>query len=62
MDSNMKIGSICESVGWCNHADFYRHLRQFAAVSPRAARLDKTSGLIVLRQLDEWLASRGLTA
>jgi AraC-like DNA-binding protein len=62
MESNMKIGAICESVGWCNHADFYRHLRQFAAVSPRAARLDKSSGPIVLRRLDEWLASRGLTA
>jgi AraC-like DNA-binding protein len=62
IESDLKIAAICESVGWYSQADFYRHLRRFAPVSPGAARLDKSSALIVLHQLDEWLGSRGLTA
>jgi len=62
IDSDLKIAAICESVGWYSQADFYRHLRQFTSLSPRAARLDKSSALIVLSRLDEWLGSRGLTA
>jgi AraC-like DNA-binding protein len=61
IDSDMKIAAICESVGWDSQAEFYRHFRRFAPVSP-AARPDKSSALNVLRQLDEWLIARGLTA
>ena len=62
IESDLKIASICETVGWYSQADFYRHFRRFAAVSPAVARSDRSSAENVLRQLDEWLGARGLTA
>ena len=62
IESDLKIAAICETVGWYSQTDFYRHLRQFTPLSPRAARLDKASAVIVLSRLDEWLGSHRLTA
>lgn len=62
IESDMKIAAISESVGWNSQADFYRHLRRFASLSPGAARLDRSGVSMLLNQLDEWLCSRGLTA
>jgi AraC-like DNA-binding protein len=61
-ESEMKITAICKSVGWNSQADFYRHLRRFAALSPGAVRLDTSGVSVVLNRLDEWLGSHGLTA
>jgi transcriptional regulator GlxA family with amidase domain len=60
IDSDMKIASIAESVGWTSQADFYRHLRRLASLSPGAARIDKVNASLVLARLEQWLCSRGL--
>lgn len=62
VESDLKIAAITESVGWNSQADFYRHLRRFAPVSPGAARLDKSNVSTLLNQFDEWLGSHGLSA
>ncbi len=62
VESDLKIAAIAESVGWNSQADFYRHLRRFASLSPGAVRLDKSNVPTLLNQLDEWLGSHGLTA
>lgn len=60
IDSDLKVAAIAESVGWNSQADFYRHLRRFAALSPGVARMDKAGASVLLARLDEWLCSRGL--
>ena len=60
LESDLKIASIAESVGWNSQADLYRHLRRFASLSPGAARVDKANASLLLARLDEWLCSRGL--
>jgi len=60
IESDLKIAAIAESVGWSSQADFYRHLRRFASLSPGAARVDKANASLMLARLDEWLCSRGL--
>jgi len=60
IDSDWKIAAIAESVGWSSQADFYRHLRRFASISPGAARVDKANASLMVARLDEWLCSRGL--
>ena len=60
IDSDMKIAAIAESVGWTSQADFYRHLRRFASLSPGAARVDKANASLLLARLEQWLCSRGL--
>jgi transcriptional regulator GlxA family with amidase domain len=60
IESDLKIAAIAESVGWSSQADFYRHLRRFASLSPGAARVDKANASLMLARFDEWLCSRGL--
>jgi len=62
IESEMKIAAIAASVGWSSHADFYRHLRRFASLSPGAARQDKSGVSMLLEQLDDWFGSHGLMA
>ena len=61
-ESDLKISAISQSVGYGSQADLYRHLRRYMSCTPGAVRLNKSCGRNVLRTLDEWFRSHGLTA